>query len=71
MNKCKDCACWQAGVCRRHPPQMVWTSGMIFSAWPVTKPDEGCFDFIADTACAPTPILKRDNHERTRTKAAL
>jgi hypothetical protein len=43
---CKQCRAWTGGTCHRHPPQVVWAGGTMFSAFPVTKPEESCLDFL-------------------------
>jgi len=42
MNKCRNCLCWVSGTCHAHAPSTVWTGSTMFTAWPVTRPDEGC-----------------------------
>lgn len=53
---CSNCRAWDAydsdaGVCRRHPPQL--TAGEVGCVWPETYYDDWCFDWLPNEETPP------------------
>ena len=68
--RCDRCDCWNsneegtAGECQRNPPTVVMVNANakpkeVYSAYPVTDPDDGCQTGFIKKAGKQAPIIER------------